>query len=485
VTNRNLPDDLPARLRKAGLKVVEIDGWRERGRPASTGSFAPVGVLNHHTGSHDPIGDFADDLSYAKWLFRTGRADLPAPLCGLSISAEGTVYVGAAGRSNHAGIAKASGSVAQGDGNSLYVGIEWMLSGSQVIPDKMYEAGVKTNGVLLDWMDNSVQTISCHYQTSVTGKWDIGDPNGIPFNGHKVLNVPKFRDAVKRWRNSRHAAPKPDDFDLLRLMHASMQFGDPTPQQSSDVERIFERAVKREVAWITGTESGPGSDDLPDLLLNIGKEAGYLLYVPNAQEKRTGSSTDGWIAVRKDLITGGWERGFDPVIPGSTQLYDAQGLPKPGDIFPRWGPKGVIWVSFNTERLGRIGVSTAHYLTKGRRPNHPIRGVDHFEWNRRLATAIGERATEQGDGKNLAFYGGDQNIVDRDEDTFFGSPLTSAWDEVDRYENTGHGNIDVIASFDKDGRVEAQGIRALDDKEFPLNTDHFLTEAEYRVRHLG
>lgn len=191
----NLPADLPKRLRDAGLKVVEIEGWRTRGRP--TGGFEPVGVLNHHTGSYDEIGDTSNDLSYAKWMFLTGRSDLPAPLCQLSISAEGVVYVGAAGRANHAGEARSAGTVAAGDGNRLYVGIEWMLSGTQPISDRQYRAGATTNAVLLGILGSSVKTVQCHYSTSVTGKWDIGDPDGVPFKSHKVLDLAKFQKAVQ------------------------------------------------------------------------------------------------------------------------------------------------------------------------------------------------------------------------------------------------------------------------------------------------
>lgn len=204
-----LPADLPQRLRAAGLKVVVVDGWLSRGRP---GSFNPVGVLNHHTGSKDVYDDLADDLAYARWMFREGRNDLPAPLCQMALSLEGTVYVGAAGRANHGGTAKSSGSVAAGNANSLYYGIEWMLSGTQKIPARMYEAAATLNAVLLDILGSSVQAVSCHYQTSVTGKWDIGDPDGIPFKGTRVLDVPKFRRAVQAAsdRLDKPTAPKPD-----------------------------------------------------------------------------------------------------------------------------------------------------------------------------------------------------------------------------------------------------------------------------------
>lgn len=207
--NYRLPADLPKRLRAAGLTVVEIDGWQTRGRDASHGGFAPVGVLNHHTGSFDRSGDLADDLAYARHMVLVGRPDLPPPDVQLSLSVEATVYLGAAGRANHAGVAKASGSVAAGDGNELYVGIEWMLSGLQKIPASMYRAGATLNAVLLEVLGSSEQAVSCHYSTSVTGKWDIGDPDGVPFKGHKVLDLPKFRNAVKAARADLRADPKP------------------------------------------------------------------------------------------------------------------------------------------------------------------------------------------------------------------------------------------------------------------------------------
>ena len=193
-----LPSNLPRLLADAGLTVVQVDGWRTRHRP---GSFTPVGVLNHHTGASAAGWTSAKELEYARWMFLTGRRDLPAPLCQIALGRSGVVYIGAAGRANHAGTARASGSVAAGDGNALYIGVEWMLSGTEKIPAEMMEAAVTLNAVLTEKVTKtSVRTISCHYQTSVTGKWDIGDPDGIPFKGHSVLDVEKFRAAVAKER---------------------------------------------------------------------------------------------------------------------------------------------------------------------------------------------------------------------------------------------------------------------------------------------
>jgi hypothetical protein len=60
--------------------------------------------------------------------------------------------------------------------------------------------------------------------------------------------------------------------------------------------------------------------------------------------------------------------------------------------------------------------------------------------------------------------------------------MTSLADELKAWQNTGHGSIDVIASYDQDGRVKGKYWRVLDDSEFKLNTDHWLCEGGYEVR---
>jgi hypothetical protein len=196
----NLPDNTADILRDAGLKVVEVPGWKTRGRPVSTGGFEPVGVLNHHTAA-SALGWVKSKIAdYIHWIFFVGRPSdgLPPPLCNIVLWRDGTVYLGAAGRANHAGKAKARGTVAAGDGNRMYVGIEWMLSGTEIIPEVMYDAGVLLNKVLLDKiLHTSVGTVAAHYETSVTGKWDIGDPKGVAWNGHRVMNMATFRRAVQ------------------------------------------------------------------------------------------------------------------------------------------------------------------------------------------------------------------------------------------------------------------------------------------------
>lgn len=164
-----LPANLPKILRSAGLHVEEIEGWENRGRPASTGGFAPVGVLCHHTATTKATSD-----TNVIRLLVNGRSDLPGPLCHLGLSREGTVYVIAAGRANHAGKAKSSGTVSGGDGNRLYIGIEAFNDGrGEKWPAAQYDAYVTLAATLCrEVTHNSAQTVRGHKETSVTGKID-------------------------------------------------------------------------------------------------------------------------------------------------------------------------------------------------------------------------------------------------------------------------------------------------------------------------
>lgn len=103
---------LPEILRNASLKVAEVEGWASRGR----GDIGRIrGVMCHHTGT--PNGGNMPTLN----LLKMGRADLPGPLAQLGLGRDGTYYVVAAGRANHAGRGEWRGLAS---GNSSFIGIE-------------------------------------------------------------------------------------------------------------------------------------------------------------------------------------------------------------------------------------------------------------------------------------------------------------------------------------------------------------------------
>lgn len=245
---------------------------------------------------------------------------------------------------------------------------------------------------------------------------------------------------------------------ILTVAHCSMQFSDLPRHQERDVNRLF----ARDYHWITGTEAGPDNEALRDALETNGRQFGYAVHHPKSQ--------DCWVAVKKALIRGGGftDKGLVPVV-------------KASEGYGRHGNRGIAWATFDAvHRLGSITIGAGHYLTGGRTPKDP-----NYHHNVRYADSIGAWGREKGKGRGLVFYHGDQNIVDAKQDTFFGEPFTSTWDELKKFENTGHGNIDVLASYNKDRRVRWQSINALNDREVFLHTDHYLVEARVEIRPLS
>lgn len=170
VWQRWIADD----LRKAGLKVVEIEGWKNRGRPASTGNFDPVGAsTTHHTGATTS----SSNPNAALNMLITGRSDLPGPLCQVATGYDGTVYVIAAGRANHAGrIAKPDvvGMPVHGDGNAHALGNEVMTNGTQKMPKAQEDAVAKVAAVFASRHYRNSNWAHRHEDISSSGKWDLG-----------------------------------------------------------------------------------------------------------------------------------------------------------------------------------------------------------------------------------------------------------------------------------------------------------------------
>lgn len=100
-------------LQNAGLKVAEVPGWQNRGRPAPMETVK--GVMCHHTS-----GSVEGNMPSLNILIN-GRSDLSGPLAQLGLGRDGTFYIIAAGRCNHAGKGSWKGET---NGNSSFIGIE-------------------------------------------------------------------------------------------------------------------------------------------------------------------------------------------------------------------------------------------------------------------------------------------------------------------------------------------------------------------------
>src|SRR3954469_21269165 len=132
-------------LRKEGCNVSEYKGWKDRGRPSSTGAFSPYAALIHHTGTKTSYANPNPTLATCV----NGRSDLPGPLCHVLIGYDGVCHVIAAGRANHAGECNGNGPTSSGDGNAQMIGFELDYSGSQAVSDAQADATSRASAAVL------------------------------------------------------------------------------------------------------------------------------------------------------------------------------------------------------------------------------------------------------------------------------------------------------------------------------------------------
>jgi len=157
-------------LAAEGCRVVTYDGWEDRGRPASSGDFAPYAVLLHHTGTPTSMSNPHPTLS----MCVHGRPDLSGPLCHVLIGYDGVCHVIAAGRANHAGECNGNGPLTPGDGNAQMIGFELDYSGSQAVGTAQADAAIRGAAAVLRHFHRDAAYCRGHKETSTSGKWDPG-----------------------------------------------------------------------------------------------------------------------------------------------------------------------------------------------------------------------------------------------------------------------------------------------------------------------
>lgn len=314
--------------------------------------------------------------------------------------------------------------------------------------------------------------------------WDIwqfsdgvyGNPSSYPGLGRVDLNtfrkgfglsnilIPEKEAPKPAPKPEVKPAPAPEKESVnIRMGHFSGQFSDTDKQHTEDANKLFLRAKKQNLKWVTGTEAGAGSGNWAEALKKAAAANGFRFF--------THPSQDSWVAVRNNFIKGGWETHVGEIIvPGKAEEHTS---------------KRIIAVGFDTHELGRFYVAPGHFLTRGQpNPDNPA-WSKNLEKNKAIAEALGEYAEKVGRGTNLFFYAGDNNINDREDDVFLGEAnLTTLGDELKKWENTGHGPIDVIASSDADLRVKPKSFEVFNDKELHFHTDHFYIEGAFSIRKL-
>ncbi len=169
---------LPDVLLKAGLKVAPVDGWQYRGH-ADMGSV--YGVVCHHT-----AGPRTLNMPSLNTLLQ-GRPDLSGPLAHLGLGRDGTFYVIAAGRCNHAGAGSWKGIAA---GNTHFLGIEAENTGLADDPWPPIQMGAYRFGVaaILSHLGRSVEWCAGHKEYALP-QGRKSDPS---------FDMPAFRAALAR-----------------------------------------------------------------------------------------------------------------------------------------------------------------------------------------------------------------------------------------------------------------------------------------------
>ena len=188
-------------LRAAGLTVHEVEGWKNRGRPASTGAHDPsYGTTNHHTASTTSQSNPHPTLK----LLIQGRPDLPGPLAHVSVDYLGEVWVIAAGRCNHAGRTDKSipGVPAGSDGNAHLLGDEIDTNGTQKLSPEQRQSVAVVNRVFTDHKRLADKHIHRHADLT-TRKWDIGSISTATLRSdaaavHKEDDMPLTPDEWKK-----------------------------------------------------------------------------------------------------------------------------------------------------------------------------------------------------------------------------------------------------------------------------------------------
>ena len=290
--------------------------------------------------------------------------------------------------------------------------------------------------------------------------WDIfqfsngvyGVPNRLRGIGNVDLNY--MRDGL-RLEDMLIPEPKPEPVpDLLfTIDHASQQWPDSDAQTASDIDKAL--APGKPV--VTFTEVSKNNGNLP-ILRRAARKHGYRVFFEGGEVA---------IAVK---------RGIEIIDSGATLVNPAQAGKPPTIGHSR---RYALWVKIRYEGEV-IFVVTAHWVTGF------ATDADRREKHEKMSREIVRLVRENGKGANLAFFSGDINAPDRKAPTpgyaiLTAGGLTTCWDELGVWPST-HGRngstIDIIGSYDRDGRVSAESARVFRDGF----SDHERIRAVYRIK---
>lgn len=176
---------LPQLLIAFGVKVVEFQGWKNRGQ----GDFGRIwGVVAHHTGS--------DNASPASIAY--GHPGLQGLLSQIHLGRDGTATIVGAGIAWHAGVGSWAG-IQKNNANPVTIGVEAASNGTSPWPPQMLDAYARICAAICWYLGHSsLRTIGHKEWAAIQGKWD---PGGIDMN--------QFRAKIQFYIENPPFMPKP------------------------------------------------------------------------------------------------------------------------------------------------------------------------------------------------------------------------------------------------------------------------------------
>lgn len=233
------------RLRKAGLKVKETDGWKNRGN-SSDGSFYPECFVNHHTAGASPSAGVAPSLN----TVIHGRPDLNGPLCNIYMDYDGVVYAIAAGSANHAG----SGSWGGVSGNSRAYGFEIEHPGTYPLDDERAELAARAIAALIAGRFGTGMVCQ-HKEWSTEGKIDLAtspSPNWFRDRVGYYLKHPGEEGFLMALSNKEQDQLAKDAAAAASFARGAREFYQALANKDGDLEKVkkpTELNANEEAGW--------------------------------------------------------------------------------------------------------------------------------------------------------------------------------------------------------------------------------------------
>ena len=222
-------------LRAAGLKVARQDGWETRGRDVGP----IVGVICHHTAG--PKNGNMPSLN----TVINGRPGLPGPLAQLGLGRDGTYYVIAAGKANHAGAGSWQGVTT---GNTSFIGIEAEntgLNNDLPWPEVQMDAYRRGVAAILKHINRGAEFCAGHKEYAPKRKID------------PTFDMKAFRSSVAAIISGAVAAPEPIPVAEPPAKPGAPA-GRPTLRRGANGDLVKE--VQAKVGVITNGNFGPKTE---------------------------------------------------------------------------------------------------------------------------------------------------------------------------------------------------------------------------------